>query len=216
MMLSRASRAEGVGVATPSEDDAPATVEAPRPVDTSPTIEAPPTSAAFVAGDRAALTAVYRQWSSLVYSVALRSLNDVGAAEDVTQRVFTRAWSARDSFATAQTSLPAWLIGILRAELDRTREAHSETGLVGVPGGTATRKRETIDPADLADRLVVADEMSRSSDGPHQAIRLALAEGLTHTQIAERLKLPGGLVRSHLSGGLLELQKRLAVLHDAR
>lgn len=167
---------------------------------------------AFVAGDRAALGAVYRRWSSLVYTVALRSLDDVVEAEDVTQRVFTRAWSTREDLAQTSTSLAGWLIGLLRLEL---AHRHTTPGVRGVADATSTRTCGGIDPSDLADRLVVADEMARSTDAAHQAIRLALAEGLTHTQIAERMKLPGGLVRSHLSGGLLELQKRLAVLHDA-
>lgn len=169
---------------------------------------------AFVAGDRAALGAVYGQWSSLVYTVALRSLDDVAEAEDVTQRVFTRAWRSRQELAQASTTLAGWLIGLLRLELADRHAALGVRGAAEAPGARI-RTCVEIDPSDLADRLVVADEMARSTDAPHQAIRLALAEGLTHTQIAERMKLPGGQVRSHLSGGLLELQKRLAVLHDA-
>ena len=171
---------------------------------------------AFVAGDQAALGVVYDRWSSLVYTVALRSLDDVAQAEDVTQRVFTRAWTDRQCLAQASTTLAGWLIGLLRVELAARRPTPGVRAVAGAPGAGGARACEHLDPAELADRLVVADEMTRSTDEPHEAIRLALTEGLTHTQIAERMKLPGALVRSHLTGGLLELQKRLAVLHDAR
>lgn len=172
---------------------------------------------AFAAGDETALSAVYSEWSSLIYSVALRSLDDdVDEAEDVTQRVFTGAWASRQLLIPAQTTLPAWLIGILRLELARTQRAPSRSTRAGAPAGTTTQDREPMDPGDLADLLLVADEMSRSSDGPHRAIRLALVDGLTPAQIAERMDVSGSVVSSHLSRGLHELQKRLAVLHDAR
>ncbi len=93
---------------------------------------------AFVAGDRAALGAIYSRWSSLVYTVALRSLDDVAAAEDVTQRVFTRAWTQRQGLAQASTTLGGWLIGLLRVELaDRRTPADVREG-AGAPR-TGTR-----------------------------------------------------------------------------
>ena len=56
------------------------------------------------------------------------------------------------------------------------------------PGTTLTRECEEIEPSDLADRLVIADKVAHLADGPQQVIRLALSEGLTATQIAERLR----------------------------
>jgi RNA polymerase sigma factor (sigma-70 family) len=189
---------EGAAVTTRGDDVAPEVIEA------------------FLAGDEEALAAIYRRWSSLIYSVALRSLGTVADAEDITQQVFARAWAARDDFDHARAELPAWLIEITRHELADARTARNQQARVRPPGTTLTRERDEIEPSDLADRLVVADEMAHLADVPQQVIRLALTEGLTATEIAERLQLPADQVRSHLSGSLLELRDRLAVLHDAR
>ena len=53
---------------------------------------------AFVAGTHGALEEIYRDVSSLVYSLAVRSLGDVTEAEDVTQQTFVAAWRSRESF----------------------------------------------------------------------------------------------------------------------
>jgi RNA polymerase sigma-70 factor (ECF subfamily) len=177
---------------------------------------APAVVDAFVAGDEGALAEIYQRWSSLIYSVALRSLGNVTDAEDITQRVFAQAWSSRETFDHTRAGLPAWLIEITRGELvDARRAERSQQAQVRLQGTTLTRECEEIEPSDLADRLVVADELAHLADVPQQVIRLAVSEGLTHTQIAERLQLPADQVRSHLSGSLRELRERLAVLHDA-
>lgn len=177
--------------------------------------DAPTVVDAFVAGDEAALAEIYTRWSPLVYSVALRSLGNVPDAEEVTQQVFARAWASRKVLGHTRTKLPAWLIDITRNELARDHAASREPARMRTQGTTLTRGCDEIEPADLADRLVVADEISRLADIPQQVIRLALSEGLTRAQIAERLALPVSSVQSHLGGSLLTLRARLAVLHDA-
>ena len=176
---------------------------------------APAVIDAFQTGDEGALAEIYRRWSPLVYSLALRSLEDVNDAEDITQRVFARAWASRETFDNSRVELPVWLIEITRRELADDRTMLNQQARDRTPGTTLTRECEEIEPSDLADRLVIADEVEHLADVPQQVIRLALSEGLTATQIAERLQLPVDQVRSHLSGSLLELRERLAVLHDA-
>jgi RNA polymerase sigma-70 factor, ECF subfamily len=176
---------------------------------------APAVIESFVAGDERALSTIYQRWSPLVYSVALSSLGNVTDAEDVTLQVFAEAWATRATFGQPHTRLPVRLIEITRHVLSEARTARPQQVRARTPGTTTTRECDDIEAPDLADRLVVADEMTHLSEVSQQAIRLALSEGLTHTQIAERMQLPADLVRRHLSGSLLELRERLAVLHDA-
>ncbi|MEC5180428.1 DNA-directed RNA polymerase specialized sigma24 family protein [Arthrobacter sp. CG_A4] len=68
----------------------------------------------FAAGDETALAEAYRQFSPLVHTLALRSLRDQAAADDVTQEVFIRVWRSRQAFDPGKARLPAWIVGITR------------------------------------------------------------------------------------------------------
>ena len=61
---------------------------------------------AFRAGHESALETAYRNWGSLVYTLALRSLGQVQDAEDVTQRVFISAWRRRETYDPDRARLP--------------------------------------------------------------------------------------------------------------
>jgi len=168
----------------------------------------------FLAGDEVALAEIYRRYSPLIYSVALRSLGHVAEAEDVTQKVFIAAWTSKHTYQPERASLPAWLMGISRHKIGdahfgsaRQKRIQSEVAAISEP--------TTQEPMDVAERLVIADEIARLDDVPQQVLRLAFYEDLTHAQIAERMQLPPGTVKSHIRRSLLKLKRRLEVFPDA-
>ena len=171
----------------------------------------------FVAGDERALAEIYRQWSSLVYSLALRSLGDATDAEDVTQRVFVAAWQSRSRFDPERASLSAWLVGITRHSTADMHEARTRQRRLADHVASVTGEETVAAPeADLADRLLIADEMARLDPVPRAVVRLAFFDDLTHVQIAERLGIPVGTVKSHIKRSLSKLRGRLEVSHGAR
>jgi RNA polymerase sigma factor (sigma-70 family) len=168
----------------------------------------------FVSGDEAALAKIYRRWSPLVYSVALRSLGETTEAEDVTQKVFVAAWSSRENYRPERAKISTWLMGIARNKIfdahnSRTKDYRIRSELV------AKAKPVDIDPVDVAERLLMAQEISRLDAVPQQVLRMAFYEDLTHAQIAERMKLPPGTVKSHIRRSLLKLRSRMEVRTDA-
>jgi RNA polymerase sigma-70 factor, ECF subfamily len=166
-------------------------------------------------GDHEALAELYDRHGRLVYSLALRILRDQSDAEDIVQEVFSQAWRQAVRYDRSRGKPVAWLLNLTRSRaIDRLR------------GRRARPDAAAADPAalDLADLSQPVDEQIALS---HQAARirtavgelsvlqrvaieLAFYEGLTHVEIADRLELPLGTVKTRIRQGLLKLRERLA------
>ena len=169
----------------------------------------------FRAGEERALAEAYARWSALVYTLAVRSLGDTAEAEDVTQKVFIAAWRGRAGFDEERAALPAWIVGIARhaiadAHEARARRRRLEQSLVD------EADLYTVDEsADVAERLLIGEELNRLEPVPQRVMRLAFYEDLTHVQIADSLGLPLGTVKSHIRRSLTRLRTRLEANDDA-
>ncbi|MFD1713995.1 RNA polymerase sigma factor [Amnibacterium flavum] len=170
----------------------------------------------FLAGDERALEEAYRRWAALVHTLALRSLADVGEAEDVTQKTFVAAWTGRTGYDRAKAPLPAWIVGIARKKIADSHAARARVRELQDRAIAAGLFDEPIHDIDLADRLLVADEIARLDPQSQQVIRLAFFDDLTHVQIAERLGLPLGSVKSSIRRSLERLRRRLEASYVRR
>jgi RNA polymerase sigma-70 factor (ECF subfamily) len=172
--------------------------------------------AAFRAGDESALAAVYGRWSPLIYTLAVRSLGDVGDAEDVTQKTFVAAWTGRGGFDPARARISAWLVGIAKNKIADTHEARAKIRRLQEQLTASGRADDLVEePVDLADSLLLADEIGRLEPDAQQVMRLAFFDDLTHGEISARLSMPLGTVKSHIRRSLQRLRARLEVTDAA-
>jgi len=170
---------------------------------------------AFAAGDETALAEAYRQFAPLVHTLALRSLRDNAAADDVTQEVFIRVWRSRSAFDPAKARLPAWIVGITRnvimdaqaASVRETRKVLAAVELSPDPEQAAGHTAAEV----LADRLLLDGELERLGEPQGSILKLAFYDDLTHSQISQKLNLPLGTVKSHIRRSLSQLRTRLEV-----
>src|SRR3974377_842516 len=80
------------------------------------------------AGDQPALAELYDRYSSVVYAVALRVLQDAAAAEDVLQDIFMQLWRHPGAYQSSRGHTPAWLAGIARNRaIDALRRPRPQT-----------------------------------------------------------------------------------------
>jgi RNA polymerase sigma factor (sigma-70 family) len=174
--------------------------------------------ARFRDGDPDAVRAVYRAYGSLVYAVAFRVLGDRSLCEEATQETFVKAWRAAASFDSSR-ELGPWLATIARrAAIDlHRREALRVTHpLVAVA---------TDDPvlATVNACLEVWEVRQAVSELPaaqRDIVRLQHFDGLAHEQIAQRLGVPLGTVKSrsfrahaHLARALGHLRTNVPMSH---
>jgi RNA polymerase sigma factor (sigma-70 family) len=169
----------------------------------------PDVGRALRAGEQSGLAEAYARWSPLIYSVALRSLANRDAADDVTRRVFVAAWRGRDGFDPASGTVPRWLLGSARDKVAdlHTRDAHErrQRGAATYPGN-----RATDDPVkQVVDRVLIADELARIGQPQRSILELAFFAGLTHVEIAHRLTLPPATVKDHIRHSLQRIHRRL-------
>jgi RNA polymerase sigma-70 factor (ECF subfamily) len=189
-----------------------------------PTSRAEPTDLDLVArleaGDERALGALYDRYAERLYSLACAILSDPGDAEEAVADTFLQLWRARD-YEAARGAVGAYLTVVLRSRaVDRLRArrrrgaaegraaAVGEEGLalpLGAVGAPPDRAVEMVE-----DRARVEGALADLPEKQRTVIGLAYFEGLTHTEIAERLAEPLGTVKTRLRDGMRRLRDAMA------
>jgi RNA polymerase sigma-70 factor, ECF subfamily len=164
---------------------------------------------AIRSGDQGAMAELYDRYSSIVYAVALRILQDAGAAEDVLQDVFMQLWRNPAAFDASRGNMGAWLAVISRNRaIDSLRRKRPENDIADVVVSVEPDLASEAERSRAMEK--VRGALSAMSTEQRTALEMAYFEGLSHSEIAEKTGEPLGTIKTRIRTGLLSLRKVLA------
>ena len=161
-----------------------------------------------------AMADLYDRYGRLAYSLIFRIVRDTGIAEDLVQETFLRVWNRAQGFDSERGALGAWLLAVARNRaIDYIRSS----------GGRMSRSsfeiQEIENPAvfrDFEKDVLHSDQVRRIRGAleklnPNQrnVIELAYFEGLSQTEMADRMGQPLGTVKTWVRTALKSLREEL-------
>ncbi|MEQ1894454.1 MAG: sigma-70 family RNA polymerase sigma factor [Planctomycetota bacterium] len=162
-------------------------------------------------GDPAAVTLLVERYTPLVWTLARRQLGNE-AAEDVVQEVFLALWRDAGRYDPGLSSEASFITTVARRRVIDQRRRHGRAPRTEELGEELGERVDELEAVDLSDEARLAEEaLGGLAQAQRDVLRLALVDGLTHVEIAARLALPLGTVKSHARRGLERVRASLGV-----
>jgi len=213
-MMATASSFRPPAVRSRRRAASPATAPYVAPVTTQKTI-----LERIAAGDQAAVQECIDAYGDLIWSLARRFLRNDADAEDAVQDIFIDLWGSSGRYDRSVASEVAFVSTIARRRLiDRLRSFKRKPGMDSLDDEEAS---DAMQPAVLAPNeeeadVAVVERVLATMEPEHREIlSLSLYEGYSHSEIAERLSLPLGTVKTRVRRGLIYIRDQLNITPDS-
>jgi len=162
----------------------------------------------MASGSEQALADLYDRFGSVAYGVALRILRDPALAQNAVQDAFLAAWRTAAAFDPARGSASTWLLTLVhRRAVDLVRREERRRADVLDESASVASSESTEEAAEVrAQRRAVQAALAGLPPDQRQALELAYYGGLSQSQLAERLGIPLGTVKSRMFAALASLR----------
>ena len=164
-------------------------------------------------GDRGAFERFYDRYAPLVFSFAMRLVRERSAAEDLLQEVFLQVWREAGSYSPERGTPEAWIITITRSRgIDKLRSIRRrERSFVPMEGSAGKEYDGKVESGAAASdtRIMVNSAMAQLAESQRKVMELAYFDGLTQSEIAERMKEPLGTIKTRMRAALTRLRELL-------
>jgi len=163
--------------------------------------------------DEDALAQLYDRYGRVAYGLALRIVRDQALAEDAVQEAFLTVWRTAGSFRSDRAKPSTWILTLVHrraVDVVRREERRRAAPLEGTeePDERSLAAHEEIELSDR--RRLVQEALRQLPDEQREALELAYYGGLTQSELAERLSVPLGTIKSRMFTGLRRLRDLLA------
>jgi RNA polymerase sigma factor (sigma-70 family) len=157
-----------------------------------------------------ALAELYDRHGRVAYALAYRVLRDRTLAEDAVQEAFLAVWRGAERFVPERGKASAWVMTLVhRRAVDLVRrENRHRTDVLDEPDAVAATSADE-DALLRFERERVQRALRELPDQQREAIELAYYGGFTQSELAERLGLPLGTIKSRMFAGLARLRELL-------
>ena len=173
----------------------------------------------IAAGDGSAVALCLQKYGNLVWSTARRWSASNSDAEDAVQEIFIDLWKSAGRFDPEVASESTFVMMVARRRLiDRRRRKQlvTETLDESATGGCYSDDREPGEFLEVCEEAAVAaDLLSKLREDERKVLELSVHEGLSHQEIASRVGMPLGSVKTNIRRGLGRLRERLTRLTTA-
>ncbi len=165
-------------------------------------------------GDEPALAELYDRVSRIAYGLALRIVRDERLAEDAVQEGFLAVWRTAAAFRAERAKASTWILTLVhRRAVDLVRREERRRA-EPLPDEMPVRAGESEAPTDEAawlryERERVQAALAQLPDTQREAIELAYYGGYSQSELAERLGVPLGTIKSRMFAGLARLRELL-------
>lgn len=175
------------------------------------------------AEDEGALSTLYDRWVDQVYSIAVHILGGSDEADDVVERTFSQVWRDAERYDPARGSVASWIIVIARSQAltrrrsDLRRVRHDEMRTTYMENEGAVSVSSPLQNMEASeDRELIRGAVGRLPEDQQRVVRMAYFDGLSQTEIAERLGIPLGTVKTRVRLAISKLRASLGGLQSDR
>ena len=165
--------------------------------------------------DETALAELYDRFGRVAYGLALRIVRDPTLAEDVVQEAFLSVWRSAGRFVAERGKASTWLLTLVhRRAVDLVRREEPRRG-EPLEAPAAGAGKATDDEVWLRlRRAQVQEALQQLPDQQREALELAYYGGFSQSELADRLGLPLGTIKSRMFTGLARLRELLTETED--